>query len=508
MESPSDFKYDVFLSHSTKDKPTAKAIATRLKKDGLRVWFDAWEIRPGDSIPAKIEEGLEASRVLVLCMSAHAFGSDWASLEASTFRFRDPLNKERRFIPLRLDQTPIKGSLAQFLYISWLPSDQKKEYAKLLDACQSSAKPERPRRNIQHQRAATVLQLKLDAEVRANSYAFTRDGKRALSGCSDNTMRLWDVQTGRCLRSFKGHDDRVQGVVWSPDESHALSASQDGTIRLWDVTTGRCLRVFQGHKAEVYGVRWSPGGEHALSSSHDSTIRLWNLESGRCLRILRGHNQIVECVSWSGDSCHAASGSGDKTVRIWDTRSGRCLRVLEGHTRAIWGICWSNDNLRVLSGSSDETMRLWDVETGNCLRVFEGHSHAINSVVCSPDDRLALTSGTDEKTVRLWDLQSGRCLRVLERHNSWIQKSLAYSADGSIAHSGDATGTVLTWDLSEFSIARRAEKPVSTNTQTPKSCLLARVAQERPAFRKSWLEKNGKLVTRQLERGPRNGNCP
>jgi hypothetical protein len=117
MESPSDFKYDVFLSHSTKDKPTAKAIATRLKKDGLRVWFDAWEIRPGDSIPAKIEEGLEASRVLVLCMSAHAFGSDWASLEASTFRFRDPLNKERRFIPLRLDQTPIKGSLAQFLLL-------------------------------------------------------------------------------------------------------------------------------------------------------------------------------------------------------------------------------------------------------------------------------------------------------------------------------------------------------------------------------------------------------
>ena len=108
MESPSEFKYDVFLSHSTKDKPTAKAIATRLKKDGLRVWFDAWEIRPGDSIPAKIEEGLEASRVRVLCMSAHAFGSDWASLEASTFRFRDPLNKERRFIPLRLDQTPAR----------------------------------------------------------------------------------------------------------------------------------------------------------------------------------------------------------------------------------------------------------------------------------------------------------------------------------------------------------------------------------------------------------------
>ncbi len=84
------------------------------------MWFDEWVLKPGDSIPAKIEEGLEHSRVLVLCMSAHAFGSDWAQLEAGTFRFRDPLNKERRFIPLRLDDAPIKGSLAQFLSIDWL----------------------------------------------------------------------------------------------------------------------------------------------------------------------------------------------------------------------------------------------------------------------------------------------------------------------------------------------------------------------------------------------------
>ena len=56
--------------------------------------------------------------MLVLCMSAQAFGSDWAQLEAGTFRFRDPLNRERRFIPLRLDDAPIKGSLAQFLYIN------------------------------------------------------------------------------------------------------------------------------------------------------------------------------------------------------------------------------------------------------------------------------------------------------------------------------------------------------------------------------------------------------
>ncbi len=134
MSAPA-FPYDVFLSHSAKDKAVVRLLAERLRADGLKVWFDEWVLKPGDSIPAKIEEGLEHSRLLVLCMSANAFGSDWAQLEAGTFRFRDPQNKERRFIPLRLDEATIKGSLAQFLYINWRPVVREQEYAKLFDAC-------------------------------------------------------------------------------------------------------------------------------------------------------------------------------------------------------------------------------------------------------------------------------------------------------------------------------------------------------------------------------------
>lgn len=126
------FTHDVFLSHSAKDKAVVRALAERLRADGLRVWFDEWEIKPGDSIPAKIEEGLDHSRVFVLCMSANASGSDWAHLEAGTcgrgnLPFRDPLNKDRRFIPLRLDEALIKASLAQFLYLNWLPEDREHE---------------------------------------------------------------------------------------------------------------------------------------------------------------------------------------------------------------------------------------------------------------------------------------------------------------------------------------------------------------------------------------------
>jgi hypothetical protein len=135
------YSYDVFISHSSRDKSTVRDIATRLANDGLRVWLDEWEIKPGDSIPAKIEEGLEASRALILCMSANTFGSDWAQLEGGTFRFRDPLNRERRFIPVRLDNAPLRGSLAQLLYIDWMNDVRENAYASLLEACRPPEAP-------------------------------------------------------------------------------------------------------------------------------------------------------------------------------------------------------------------------------------------------------------------------------------------------------------------------------------------------------------------------------
>ena len=174
-----DFTYDVFLSHSSKDKAVVRAVAERLRADNLRVWFDEWELKPGDSIPAKIEAGLEHSRVLVLCMSAQAFGSDWATLESQTFRFRDPLNRERRFIPLRLDEAPIKGSLAQFLYINWLrgPRAGVCEAPRSLPAASEAAGGGSTGRARAGCRKGHPARLRVRG---IHPYAFSPDGKRAL----------------------------------------------------------------------------------------------------------------------------------------------------------------------------------------------------------------------------------------------------------------------------------------------------------------------------------------
>ena len=252
-----------------------RELAARLKQDGVRVWLDDEQIKPGDSIPAKIEDGLENSRVLVLGMSAQAFGSDWAQLEAGTFRFRDPLNQERRFIPLRLDDAPIKSSLAQFLYINWGPTKSEQDYAKLREACQL-APPPAPLAEVQEPYHATVYSL--DHTARVWSVAWSPDGRRALSGADDKTVRRWDVETGRCTRVLAGHIGIVFSVAWSPDGRRALSGAGDKTVRLWDVETGRCTRLLEGHTDRVLSVAWSPDGRRIFSAAENGELRLWSAD--------------------------------------------------------------------------------------------------------------------------------------------------------------------------------------------------------------------------------------
>jgi WD40 repeat protein len=99
-------------------------------------------------------------------------------------------------------------------------------------------------------------------------------------------VKLWDVNTGNCIKTLTGHTNWVWSVAFSPDGKTLVSSSYDQTVRLWDVTTGGCIRTLTGHTSKIYSVSFSPDGQIVASGSDDQTARLWDASTGECLKIL------------------------------------------------------------------------------------------------------------------------------------------------------------------------------------------------------------------------------
>jgi hypothetical protein len=119
MYRKADFRFDVFVSYSHQDKDRVRTLVDRLRGEGLRVWFDERDIEPGSSFPAEISKGLQESKKAVFCLSSTALESHWVQTELNTAIARDPQNKQRRFILLRLDNCQFPDLLNQFQWLNW-----------------------------------------------------------------------------------------------------------------------------------------------------------------------------------------------------------------------------------------------------------------------------------------------------------------------------------------------------------------------------------------------------
>ncbi len=372
---PETFDFDVFLSHSSKDKPAVRDLAGRLKVDGLKVWFDEWEIRPGDPIYAKVRDGLERSRVVLLFMSRKGLDSDWATLEHQAILFADPLNRKRRFIPLRLDDGDIPAVLRQYAYLDWrTPTDDA--YRRLLLACRAAA-------------PAAEFPAPYEKPAPAGAERQPSSGRKRSPGLSPRWI-------------FKEHRGMVLCVSVTADGRRAVSSGGDNTVRVWDLDAGACTAVLEGHAGGVLGVAVTADGRRAVSGGGDNTVRVWDLDAGACTAILEGHADIVWGVAVTADGRRAVSGGDDNTVRVWDLDAGACTAVLEGHASTIRGVAVTADGRRAVSGG-DDTVRVWNFDTGACTAVLEGHVDAVSGVAVTADGRCAV-SGSADRTVRVWDL--------------------------------------------------------------------------------------------------------
>ena len=287
------------------------------------------------------------------------------------------------------------------------------------------------------------------------------DGRLALSG-SGNAVRLWDLASGKEIRTFTGHVGKVTSVAFSPNGRFVLSGCWDGTWKLWDLATGRVVQERKAHDETGVSVAFSPDGRQALTSGGSLAIALWDLATGTLVRAFtdpggqsadgnKFYMGRLVSVAFSPDGRQALSAASygapgflglnmRHALKLWDVATGQVLRTMEDHSGHIFSISFSADGRQALSGSEDKEIKLWDLASGKVMRTLKGHASPINTVAFTPDGKHAFSAGNTDG-VRLWDLTSGKVVRKIDG----IADHAAFSPDGRQALTVNAEAMHL-WD--------------------------------------------------------------
>ena len=319
-----------------------------------------------------------------------------------------------------------------------------------LDALAKATTPLETRRRAEE--IVVVIENKLYPELILTGHtgwvwtvSVSADGKRLLTASADKTLRLWDADTGKCLRVFEGHTDAVMGAALSPDGKRVLSGSRDSTVRLWDAATGKELVKMIGHAGSVICVCFGPEGK-AISGSSDKTmrLRLWDLNTGKNTGVFTGANAARE-VAYSARAKLAVTCSISGPIHLWNLETGKEVpnRIAEDFN--VYSVCFSPDGKRLMTAAMGKTLRLWDVETGKeLLRINDVNACG---AAFSPDGTRVVSGGTDG-IVRLWDAATGKELRKYEGHAEYPAGqlwSVVFFPDGKRIASASFDGTVRIW---------------------------------------------------------------
>jgi WD40 repeat protein len=332
----------------------------------------------------------------------------------------------------------------------------------------------------------------------ARCLAFSPDGRTLAINTADRTIQLWNLDTGKSLHLFAGHESKVSGIAFGPDGRTLASGGYDHTLRLWHVQTGQEINRFRGHRQELLCLAMSPDGKHVATGSADHTLRIWQLANpgkhdvdfqareitsvafapdGKVVvsagirdwldvwNVSTGHRgrhrlhvEIgVTSLALSPDGRVVALGCTDGVVRLWKWNQRDEPLQLKGHDGRVLATAFSPDGRMLASGGQDRTIRLWEMATAKQRCKLAGDGGEVSSVAFAPNDKLLASAGwsSADPVVRLWDLSTAQEFARLQGHQSGIN-SVAFSPDGRKLASASSDTTMLIWNVASLAQPRPA----------------------------------------------------
>ena len=281
-----------------------------------------------------------------------------------------------------------------------------------------------------------------------HAVAFSPDGRWIISGSADQTIRIWDSESGALRQTLGGNIGKIYTLAIARNGRVLAGGGEAGAIQLWDLATGELIRKIAGHQGAIHALVFSSEGTRLYSAGADKKLRGWHPQSGALETTFQGHSAAVLALALSPDGRTLASGGADRAILLWDLRARSLSRMLSGHGDAVHAVAFSNDGQALASASRDHAIHWWDPQTGTAKRSVKWHQEVAEALAFSPDG-LTLATGCKRKAVHLFELplSQQKKRQLLSAHTGPVY-AIAFSPDGQWLASGSADATVKVWRMS------------------------------------------------------------